>query len=221
MFAKNYAMKNYAVFLLLSVFALGMSACNSTAATSESADQEQKAADKEPISDDSLIAQTTREILTLFKNKNYEAIGAFVHPEKGVRFSPYAYVDLEKDIVINQKSFKTWVEETDSKVVVLDWGAYDGTGDPIVMPFWKYAEKFVYDVDFLNAEETLINKSKGTGNTIDNREEIYKDKPFTCSYFSGFEEQYEGMDWRSLHLVYEIEDGKAWLIGIIHGQWTI
>ena len=208
-------MKVFTLFLV-SLFALGMLACNPATSSSESA-REQSPVAEEPISDDSLIAQTTREILTLFKEKKYEQVGKYVHPDKGVRFSPYCYIDVKNDVVIHQSTFATRVKEKKA----IDWGAFDGSGEPINLSFEQYVQDFIYDVDFLHAEETLINKSKGFSNTIDNREEVYKDKPFVCSYFSGFEEQYDGMDWRSLHLVYEIEDGKAWLIGIIHSEWTI
>lgn len=217
MFAKNRGMRNYVIFLFLCGLTGFMAGCSPTASSSGKSAREQTAEPK-PISDDSLIAQTTREILTLFKDKKYEAIGQYVHPEKGVRFSPYPYVDAAKDVVVHQSTFKTWGRKKDQAI---EWGAFDGTGDPIVLPFGKYAERFVYDADFLNAEETLINQSKGTGNTIDNREEVYKDKPYVCCYFSGLDPQYEGMDWRSLHLIYEVEDGKAWLIGVIHSEWTI
>jgi hypothetical protein len=40
-------------------------------------------------------------------------------------------------------------------------------------------------------------------------------------YFSGFDPQYGGMDWRSLRLVF-IKDSNNWyLAAIVHGEWTI
>jgi hypothetical protein len=40
-------------------------------------------------------------------------------------------------------------------------------------------------------------------------------------YFPGFEAQYEGMDWKSLRLVFEQHQGSWKLVGIIHNEWTI
>jgi (p)ppGpp synthase/HD superfamily hydrolase len=40
-------------------------------------------------------------------------------------------------------------------------------------------------------------------------------------HFSGFDPKYEGMDWRSLRLVFEEKDNIWHLVGIIHDQWTI
>jgi hypothetical protein len=39
-------------------------------------------------------------------------------------------------------------------------------------------------------------------------------------YFPGFDPQYEGMDWRSLRLIF-LQDNDVWyLAGIVHDQWT-
>jgi hypothetical protein len=40
-------------------------------------------------------------------------------------------------------------------------------------------------------------------------------------HFSGFEAQYEGMDWESLRLVFIQEDSTWYLVGIVHDEWTI
>ncbi|MBC7850338.1 MAG: hypothetical protein H7Y31_11410 [Chitinophagaceae bacterium] len=81
--------------------------------------------------------------------------------------------------------------------------------------------RFVYDVDFLNAESRTFNHMVATGNTLQNLKSVYPESVFTESYFSGFEEKYDGMDWRSLKLVFQPENGKLYLVGIIHDQWTI
>jgi hypothetical protein len=40
-------------------------------------------------------------------------------------------------------------------------------------------------------------------------------------HFSGFVEDYGGMDWVSLRLVFIEEEGSWFLVGIVHDQWTI
>ncbi|MEX2591982.1 MAG: hypothetical protein WD426_04350 [Anditalea sp.] len=101
------------------------------------------------------------------------------------------------------------------------WGNYDGTGKDILLTPGEYFNKFVYDVDFLNAEQTLVNEMIGEGNSLNNLETVYKGADFTESYFSGFNGKYEGMDWRSLRLVFRRDQGKMFLIAIVHDQWTI
>jgi hypothetical protein len=82
-------------------------------------------------------------------------------------------------------------------------------------------QKFVYDVDFAKPEKASVDKFLGGGNSLNNLLQVYKDCHFTESYFSGFEKKYEGMDWRTLRLVFKERDKKFYLIGIVHDQWTI
>ncbi len=84
-----------------------------------------------------------------------------------------------------------------------------------------YFKQFVYNADFLNAEKTVVNEFIGGGNSINNLKEAYKNCDFTESYFSGFDQQFEGMDWTSLRLVFERFDGYYFLVGVVHDQWTI
>ena len=40
-------------------------------------------------------------------------------------------------------------------------------------------------------------------------------------HYPGFDAAYGGMDWRSLRLFLEQKDGTWYVVGIVHGQWTI
>ena len=75
--------------------------------------------------------------------------------------------------------------------------------------------------DFLNAEEIGYNQVLSSGNMLENQFEIYSNPIIVEYYFSGFNPDYMGMDWRSLRLVFE-QDGADWkLTGVIHNQWTV
>ncbi len=104
---------------------------------------------------------------------------------------------------------------------VYTWGIYDGSGLPINLTSAEYYNKFIYDVDFINAPEISYNRIIGKGSTINNAFEIYPNTIIVEYHFSGFDPKYEGMDWRSLRLVFEEKDTVWYLIGIIHDQWTI
>lgn len=165
---------------------------------------------------DSALLPLTKEILTLIKEGDHEALAEHFHPI-GVRFSPYGDIDTVNDQVFNRERFN----KHSMTMNFFNWGSYDGTGDPIRMIIRDYFKRFVYDVDFLNAEKTSLNEFTGKGNTIENIMSVYDGLPFTESYFSGFEENLGGMDWRSLKLVYKEHEGKYYLVGIIHSEWTI
>src|SRR5690606_8352268 len=101
------------------------------------------------------------------------------------------------------------------------WGYYDGSGEPIKLSVSSYFDKFVYDRDFLNAPQQQVNIILGQGNSLNNMKELYPSSDFTEFYFPGFKPEYGGMDWVSLRLVFKKEKSKAYLLAIIHDQWTI
>ncbi|QFT89070.1 hypothetical protein FIU87_10470 [Bacillus sp. THAF10] len=156
-------------------------------------------------------------VATLLRDKDFSTLSEVVHPVKGVRFTPYAYIREESDQTFTGEQIKTiWQDQT-----VYTWGEFDGSGDPINLTFQDYYEKFVYDVDFAQPEEVSTNKRIGQGNSLDNAQEFYPDAIVIEFHFSGIDPKYEGLDWRSLRVVVEQLDGKWYVVGIIHDQWTI
>ncbi len=168
------------------------------------------------IKDDSLISALSKVVLTSLKNKDYKAFTAFFHPVEGVRFSPYASVDTTYDLTFKADDF---IKQLGQKKKI-NWGPYSAGEEDILMAATEYMKKFVYNADFLNAEETKLNEMIGSSTTNNNLKEIYPNCPFTESYFSGFEKKFDGMDWCSLRLVFKKHLDKYYLIGIIHDQWT-
>ena len=156
-------------------------------------------------------------VIELIGNKDMENLSNYVHPTKGLRFSPYDFIDAKSYVVFTKEE----VAKLNENTKVYTWGNYDGTGEPIKLSFNDYYEKFIYDVNFANPHMIGSNTIIGKGNTISNIEEVYPDGNFIEFYFSGIDPKYEGMDWRSLKLVFEQENGVWYLVGIIHSQWTI
>lgn len=166
-----------------------------------------------------IIEARARDTVAALKRQDMKKLAEVVHPKKGLRLSPYASVrpGAGGDVVLSRAE----VEGALAEKAVRRWGHYDGRGDPIVLPFADYYERFVYDVDFAAAPQVSYNRPIGQGNTVDNSAEVYPGAIVVEYHFPGFEKKYEGMDWRSLRLVFERE-GDAWyLVGIIHAQWTI
>ncbi|MFK7693827.1 hypothetical protein [Paenibacillus sp. HJGM_3] len=157
------------------------------------------------------------EVLQALKAQDMKKLAGYVHPELGVRFSPYTNVNKKTDMVIKADQ----LEKTFTDSAKRTWGAYDGSGEPISLSFAQYYAKFVYDHDYVKPEKTSYNEPIGKGNTVNNTREAYPKAILVECYFSGFDPKLEGHDWASLKLVFE-HTGTGWyLVGLVHDQWTI
>ncbi|MBS4538661.1 hypothetical protein GOQ27_09305 [Clostridium sp. D2Q-11] len=165
---------------------------------------------------DNIISKSI-EVMKVIKEKNTDQLSSYVHPEEGLRFSPYFNVDKDNDKMFSKEDVaKLWDNSTEYK-----WGNYDGSGNPIELTFKGYYEEFIYNKDFINPEIIGNNVPIGEGNTLDNIKDIYPDSHFIEFHFTGSDTQAQGMDWQSLRLVFKQKDNTWHLIGIVHGQWTI
>jgi len=158
------------------------------------------------------------DVMEMIANQDAAGLNTKVSPTEGVRFSPYQYVDENDHIVLNANNE---IPNMFSDPTIHLWGEYDGTGDDISATFADYYNEFVYDEDYLNPEIVGINTVVSAGNMINNIEDVYPNAEYVEFYFEGFDPQFGGMDWRSLTLVFEEVNGTYYLIGIVHGSWTI
>jgi len=165
--------------------------------------------------DKAQVLAKSKQVLRALKNKDAQTLATYVHPTKGVRFSPYGNVDTQKDLTFRRKDVV--------KIYTLPayvWGQADGSGDDIKLNFAGYHKKFVYDKDFARAPKVGYNRIVKQGNTMVNVAEAYPNGKFVEYHFPGTKKN-EGMDWKSLRLIFE-KSGKNWyLVGISHDQWTI
>lgn len=171
---------------------------------------------EEIVVESNRILYKALEIVRLIKEKNMEELSNHIHPTKGLRFTAYGHLN-DEDQVLNTKQIEELFDESE----ILTWGSYDGTGDPIDLSFADYYDRFIYDVDFANPHIIGINEIVGKGNTLNNIEEFHPNGEFIEFHFTGFEPQFEGMDWKSLRLVFEEEEGRFYLVAILHDEWTI
>ncbi len=165
----------------------------------------------------SSLLMTAMTLVELIGDEDFVAVAQYVDPVDGVRFSPYGYVNVTTDRVYSALDLETAMQDQ----TVYNWGAFDGTGDPIDMDFDDYYDRFIYDQDFANPHMIGNNTVVGTGNTLVNISQVYPNASFVEFHFTGFDPNFDGMDWRSLRLVLEEQNGEWVLLGIIHDEWTI
>jgi hypothetical protein len=157
-------------------------------------------------------------VMRALKEGDMSQVAAWAHPEKGVRFSPYAYVDTKTDLVFTKDQLNGLMADSTKRV----WRTFAGSGELIEMPYAEYHKRFVYDADFIKDAEIAVNKGLGQSTSVNNLNEVYPEDSFDFVeyHIKGIDPAVEGMDWRSLRLVFEkIGDDHA-LVGIIHDQWT-
>lgn len=163
------------------------------------------------------VLATSLEVIELLKDKDMTNLAQYVHTSNGLRFTPYFYVNTQDDQVFTAQEVSGLDQNTD----LFTWGEYDGRGDPISLTFNDYYTEFIYDEDFINPQYIGNNMALGSGNMIDNIDQAYPNGHFVEFHFEEIDPQYAGIDWRSLRLVFEQENGLWYLVGVVHGQWTV
>lgn len=161
------------------------------------------------------MAGCAGEILKALKEQDFDGLALYVHPLKGVRFTPYTRVNAEKDLILSREQLQKGAGDKSLR----SWGSYDGSGLPIELTIAEYFKEFVYDQDYL-ATDKVGHDRPVTEEETDNSRAIYPEAYIVEYHFAGSEE-YGGMDWSSLKLVLEEYNEEPYLVGIIHAQWTI
>ncbi|WP_054975524.1 hypothetical protein [Paenibacillus sp. A3] len=163
-----------------------------------------------------IITKQAETVLTALKHQDMNELQQYIHPEKGVRFSPYATVDVKHDLVFKAEQLPGLLQDK----IVYTWGTYDGSGAPIQLTFPDYYKRFIYDRDYAQPEKIGYNELVRQGNSVINLRETYPYSIFVEYHFSRDADQNE-MGWSSLRLVFQ-QHAEAWyLAGIVHDQWTI
>lgn len=167
-----------------------------------------------PVDEFPDILIDANQIVKLLHQNNFLLLSTYVNIHTGVRFSPYAFVDIKHDRALSREQLKTGASDTAKYL----WGCYDGTGDPIEMSIANYFKRFVYNKDYLFTRSISINlRIEGSAGTIDNSHEIYPEGTIVEYYLPG---QSDVTDWGSLRLVLSPKSKDGILVGIIHDEWT-
>ena len=162
-----------------------------------------------------LTTQATR-IQRALANNNYASIVNDIHPTRGVRFSMYGYVQPKSDKVFSRKQYAQYLKESKIRFT---WGSLDGTGELFVVSLPTYLRTWIKAKDFEYARVD-VNDFVKQGNKINNIREVYP-KADVVEYYADGSDEYEGMDWRIMRLVFENYKGKRYLVGIVNNQSTV
>ncbi|MCA0987684.1 hypothetical protein [Guptibacillus algicola] len=153
--------------------------------------------------------------LSAIKNGDMNELAAVVHPNKGVLFSPYMTVDKNRAQVF-MKGQLEMILDSDKQY---EWGVSAGKGDPIRLTPREYFDQYVYDVDFLETDFVTLDAMYKQTNSVENIQQAFPESTYV-EYFVPGSEEFDGLDWKSLKLVFMDYEGEPHLVGIIHDQWT-
>ena len=198
--------------------ALAATGCQSSAESNIATPNQSNGHSSTPVVSDisqQTLKQQALRIQRALANKDFARITNDIHPTRGVRFSMYAYVRPETDKVFKREQFAQYLQQSKIRFT---WGEKDGTGDLLVTPLPTYLDTWI-DASKFNNASISINEFQHSGNMINNLKKIYPNSEVVEFYHKGSEE-YAGMDWRIMRLVFEEYQGKRYLVAIVNEQWT-
>ena len=171
---------------------------------------------KDPGAVDGVLRQLAAQVVTAFGGHDGSALAALVHPDKGGRFSPSAYVDLETDRVVSRDRIARLWQDTQ----VYQWGYAEGSGDPIALTAADYLDRYVSDRPYAAAGNVLIDSDRTLGTTVNNAATVYPLGRRVEYLVTPPEGQGDPNDWGALRLVFEPSGDRWYLVGVIHDTWS-
>lgn len=163
------------------------------------------------------ILQSASDIIQALKTQNFTEISQFVSSEKGLTLTPYTVV-REGNLTFSREEVALFDMNNTNYI----WGQYEGSGFNIEHNPRQYFNGFVYDKNFEHSHIAYNEIQQFTG-WPENMGTAYPNGIFVEYYYEGDEGEFKGFTWATLRLVFEksTEDGKWYLVGLIHSQWTI
>jgi hypothetical protein len=209
--------KIFAVLLLLIVFSCEKKQDKNPAVSTDNLKRSNERNDtkQDALSTEVALKKTNDEVLQALKVGYYDIFANYIHPQKGVRFSMYAFVNKNEDKQFSKADFEKYLPSK----TVFTWGSRDGSGEVYKATLNKYLHDWVFKKDFTKSEYSF-NTFQAGGNSLNNLKEIYPNNNFTENYISGSEKS-GGMDWNALRFVFEEFDGKYYIVAVINDEWTI
>lgn len=164
-----------------------------------------------------LLAGREQKVILALKQQDMNALAAYVHPVKGVRFSPYMFINPETDLIFSAERIRGFFRDQTARV----WGYFEDTATPLKLTNEAYYKSYIYDENYVFADKINFNREIKGSLTAGNVFEVYP-KGIVVEYLcSKNGNPDEDSAWRDLKLVFSAE-GKIWyLVGIIHDQWSI
>ena len=156
------------------------------------------------------------EAVAALRDKDFARLASLAHSGKGVRFSPYAFVDTQRNVLLPVATLAQGFTNRQQYF----WGHTDGQGLPMNWTVEDYYARHLWKKDFSMATTIVLDQRTGKGNTTDNSVQAYPGAR-VVEYHLPSANPSTTLDWASLRLVFEQQAGTWVLVGIIRDEWTI
>jgi hypothetical protein len=163
-----------------------------------------------------LLKKQAMQVLDMLSRKDFESLAGQIEPGGTLLFSPYGYIDTASARRFDRVSLPVLGKLKDK----LLWGQYDGSGEDIRLSAEEYMARFANDKSYAQSDSVLVNRSVGPGNSANNLADVFPGCDYVEFYCEG-SDQYSGMDWGALRLVFRTVGDKVYLVAVVHDQWTI
>lgn len=161
-----------------------------------------------------LLEQQATEILQAIHDHDMDVLSSHVHTEKGLLFSPY--FSVMDDTVRFEKNEVPSLLESEATYL---WG-YGEANMEIQLTPADYFDKHLQVERFFKSDEVFVDTQNQEVNPSNYLKTVFPDSKIIEFYRAGTE-QYSGMDWRSLNLVFEQDEEGTWrLVAIVNNLFT-
>ena len=159
-------------------------------------------------------------VLEHIRDGNYVALSHVAHKDFGVVFSPCATITLLTNKRFSAEQIAAFGSDTNMYV----WGTYnDGSGEPIEMTPADYFAEFVFPRDYYACATVIgINRVVKSGNALENILDEFPALTFIDFHIPGGERDTpDELDWSTLRLGFEENNGSLWLTVILRSTWAV
>lgn len=162
------------------------------------------------------LTDVALSVIGALDSKDLNALAEYIHPVKGVRFTPYTHVRADLDLVVSKHNLGVQLRNRSVHL----WGHHDGSRRPIMMTFEQYFDEFIYSREFAQTEGATLNQDLTWASSEDNARRVYPDSEIIMYRFAAPDPATGVDEWGSLRLVFENYLTQWVLVGIIHDQET-
>jgi len=167
------------------------------------------------IPDKQALLETANDILADLKAEDFAAVSNYVSFQKGLTFCPYSGGCLDDGGVTFTKAQLPGFMQSSQ---VYEWGHQDGSGFPINLTPAQYYDEYLMNATYNEKERYGRTEQPMTHEQIKER---FPNATIVEFYYPGTE-QYDGMDWQNLNMVFEKNSSGNWiLVALVNNRWTI